>query len=140
MILKRDRSVFIQYIGKIALQDWKKRHICLPSLTVAIAVEGIDWRNRRTEIEREELFPLQRSVRKHALSFEGIVVQHTDFLASWKKIGQAGCNWEHLIGEVNYIRAVQFLQEAKYPYSTDKLFEYRIIEIIEDYGLVYLDE
>lgn len=140
MILKRDRSAFIQYIGKIALQDWQKRNICLPSLTVAIAIEGIDWTNKKAEIEREELFPLQRAAIKNAFSLERIVVQHTDFLASWKKIGQSRCNWENLIGEVNYIRAVQFLQEAKYPYSKDKLFECKIIEIIEDYGLVYLDE
>lgn len=138
--LERNRTVFIKSIGKLASEDWEKRHLFLPSLIVAVAIEGIDWTDKKKNIKPRELFPLQKAERIRVASFVQAVEQHNDYLATWTSLEQNTPNWERLIGETNYIRAVQYLQDAKYPYSDDKQFENKIVELIEDYGLIYLDE
>lgn len=45
--MKRNKELFIEIIGQIAQEDWRRRHICLPSIVIAIALEAIDWERMR---------------------------------------------------------------------------------------------
>ena len=40
MQAKRNKELFIESIGKIAQEDWHRRHICVPSIVIAIALEA----------------------------------------------------------------------------------------------------
>lgn len=36
---QREERVFIKSIGQIAQEGWRERHICLPSIVIAISLE-----------------------------------------------------------------------------------------------------
>ena len=57
--MKRNKELFIEIIGQIAQEDWRRRHICLPSIVIAIALEAIDWEKNEVEISPNELFSHQ---------------------------------------------------------------------------------
>ncbi len=68
-------------------------------------------------------------------------MEHNDYLATWKDHSQEAPNWEELIGESNYIRAVQSLQDPKYPYCEARYeYEATLVGIIEKYKLTVYDE
>lgn len=67
-------------------------------------------------------------------------MEHNDYLATWKDHSQEAPNWEELIGESNYIRAVQSLQDPKYPYCKSSEYEGILVGIIEQNKLIAYDE
>lgn len=138
--MKRDKELFIETIGNIAQEDWRRRHICLPSIVIAIALEAIDWEKNVAEINPNELFVRQEGFHTKSQVLKHIIKEHNDYLATWREPFQKAPNWMELIGESNYIRAVQSLQEPMYPYCEDKKYEEILVGIIEKYKLMEYDE
>lgn len=133
--------MFIQDIGRAVREDWLQRHICLPSLAAAIIIEGIGMGERREREAWKRVFGYwQGWDEKPCVSLEQAVVRHNDCLAVWRAEVQEKPNWHKLIGERNYIRAVQYLQDAEYPYRPEKNYEEKLVGIIEQYRLYELDE
>lgn len=135
---------FIRIIGEAAREDWQARHICLPSLIVAIAlhaVQGKIYPDLSKEEECPELFPLRRDSRKKSYpSVKHAILTHNDYLASRREAGQTCSNWRGLSRQEHYILAVQYLQDAEYPYHDSGEYEKELVELIEKYKLYRYDE
>lgn len=135
---------FIRIIGEAAREDWQARHICLPSLIVAIALHAVQGKpcpNLNKEEECPELFPLRRDSRKESYpNVRQAVLIHNDYLASWRKAGQSYANWRGLGAQQYYILAVQYLQDAEYPYHDSGDYEKELVDLIEKYRLYRYDE
>lgn len=138
--MKRNKETFIEMIGQIAQEDWHRRHICLPSIIIAITLEEIDWEKNETEIDISELFTRRKDFRASSPILKHVILQHNDYLAAWRAPFQAANNWKELIGESNYILAVQALQDPKYPYYKAPEYEGVLVGIIEKYKLTAYDE
>ncbi|MCM1040239.1 MAG: hypothetical protein NC314_05265 [Roseburia sp.] len=134
---------FIRIIGGAAREDWQARHICLPSLIVAIALharQGKGYPDLNGE-ECPELFPLRRDGRREKYSsVKQAVLSHNDYLASWREAGNLYPNWQGLGEQPYYILAVQYLQDVKYPYHDSGEYEKELVELIEKYRLYRYDE
>lgn len=138
--MERNKELFIKRIGRIAQADWHRRHICVPSIVIAIALESIDWERDKAEIDPSEVFARREDFHANSPALENIVTEHNDYLATWKGPSQQTPNWEGLMNEGHYIRAVQFLQDAEYPYRKSPEYERELVEIIEGYKLTVYDE
>lgn len=125
----RTREAWMKEVAGAAVADWRRRHICLPSLVIAIFMVG----------EGRFLCDLGRNGKKTCVSIPPMVRSHNDYLATWTGEGQQEPNWGSLVGERHYILAVQYLQDAKYPYSRRKDYEERLVKVIEGEGLTRFD-
>lgn len=112
---------FLGAVGRYAAEEWKKRHICLPSIMTAILLLETD------------------NGRKAAGDIRELVKERTDNFAVWKAEGEQEENWKSLWGQENYVMAAQYLQEAERPYSEDKEYEKRLIRTIEKNRLTRFD-
>lgn len=137
--MERNKELFIKSIGKIAQEDWHKRRICVPSIVTAIALEAIDWERNEAEINPSELFTRREDFHASSSDLQHIVTEHNDYLATWKGPAQEAPNWEGLMNEGHYIRAVQFLQDVEYPYFESPEYERVLVEIIEGNKLTVYD-
>lgn len=138
--MERNKELFIKSIGKIAQEDWHRRHICVPFIVIAIALEAIDWERNEAEIDPSELFTRRKDFHATSPVLEHIVTEHNDYLTTWKGPSQEVPNWEGLMNEGHYIRAVQFLQDVEYPYCESPEYERVLVEIIEGNKLTVYDE
>ncbi len=136
----RDRRCFMEQVAKEAVRDWRERHICLPSLVIALAAEGTCFGDRTDYVEKNCLFPRRHDGIWTHRDFYESVCSHNDYLLTWKDPGQQMPNWKLLIGKRHYILAVQYLQDAEYPYCKEMDFEKRIVEMIEKYNLSLYDD
>lgn len=138
MMTRYDKIRFFVPVAEAAVADWRERHICLPSITTALAIAGTDWGRAAVYKECKCLFPLRHDgIHSHETVLDA-VRSHTEYLAAWRGEGQRYPNWENL-GKEYYILAAQCLQDAVYPYSPDKEFETQIVELVEQYGLTAYD-
>lgn len=135
------KKKFIKDIADAAVSDWKERHICLPSITTALAIEGSKWGTRPETLLRNELFLRRRDgcMERHD-SFIAAIRSHNNYLATWREKGQNAPNWKDLVGQDYYILAIQYLQDAEYPYCAALDFERNIVGLIEEYGLNEYDK
>ncbi|MDE5933629.1 MAG: hypothetical protein K2H40_14265 [Lachnospiraceae bacterium] len=119
--IQMNRETWISIIAKKAQEDWQARHLCLPSLVIAMALH-----------DSPVLFPLRRDGHSGTYpSVEAAVMSHNTYLAEWKAGGQDQPNWKGLAGQEHYILAVQYLQDAQYPYYPSKGAESELVELIE---------
>lgn len=119
-----NREKLIDMVGQKAREDWQARHLCLPSLVIAIALH-----------DAPALFPLRRDGHRGGYSsVEEAVFSHNTYLAEWKGSGQPHPNWKGLAGQEHYILAVQYLQDAQYPYYLSGEAETELVELIERNG------
>ena len=132
---------FIKDVAAAAKEDWNARHICLPSIIIALAIEGSSWGKRKEALLLNELFPHRRDgcMEKHE-SIHAAVCSHNNYLATWQEKCQTAPNWREFVGQKNYILAIQYLQDAEYPYYNSDEFESEIVGLIETYGLNMYDE
>ncbi len=83
----------------------------MPSIVTAIALEAIDWEKDEAEIDPSELFARQNDFHASSSDLQHTILEHNNFLATWRGPYQDEPTWKELIGESNYIRAVQSLQD-----------------------------
>lgn len=126
---RMNRESFIPRIVQKAQEDWQARHLCLPSLVIAMALHDFP-----------ALFPLRKDGHSGSYpSVEAAVLSHNIYLTEWKAGGQEHPNWKGLAGQEHYILAVQYLQDAQYPYYPSKKAETELVELIERNGLSRYD-
>ena len=128
-MIGRTREEWMKEAAGAAVLDWRRRHICLPSLVIAIFMVG----------EGSFLCGLDLNGKKTCVPIPMMVQSHNDYLATWTGEGQKKPNWENLIGERHYILAVQYLQDAEYPYSLADDYEERLVKVIERKGMMRFD-
>lgn len=147
----------IPAIVEAALEDWRMRRICLPSIVAAIVLHDVPDIFAVQEFSAVSvpagfpaasvrqvsaaLFPMRRDGGAGPyLSVKEAVSAHNTYLAEWKAKGQPQPNWQGLAGQVHYILAVQYLQDAQYPYYPSKEAERELVELIEKNGLGRYDQ
>lgn len=140
-MMHMEKEKFIREVAAAAREDWQGRHICLPSLTIALAIEGSRWGKRSEAAILNELFTHRRDgcMERHA-SFQAAIHSHNNYLATWREQDQTAPNWKDLIGQKHYILAVQCLQDAEYPYYSSSGYERKLVELIEKYKLYKYDK
>lgn len=158
---------FIDFVGKIAQKDWLDRKLVLPSVVIAQAIKESGWGRSELATNANALFGVKlngwtgRSYVKDAVEqnsdgsyrtdknmlwraydrWEQSILDHNTYIADRKIGSQTEPNWKNVIGCNNYILAVQYLQNAQFPYATSKTYEQSLInDYIEKYNLTKYDE
>lgn len=140
-MISGEKKKFIHQVAVPALEDWQKRHICLPSLIIALAIDGTDWGQSEKFLNRREMFPYRRDhCNESYATLNEVICSHNDYLTVWREKNQKEPNWKYLIGQENYILAVQYLQMAEYPYCQDEGFETKLVNLIEEYQLTRFED
>lgn len=157
---------FIEFVANVAVKDWKERRLIVPSLVVAQAIKESAWGKSELAKNANALFGIKQngwtgkvyykdaveqnpdgtyrkdtSVAWRAYdSWEQSIIDHNDYLATRKIGNQTEPNWKGLIGESNYILAVQKLQGAQFKYATALNYGDSLIkDYIEKYNLARFD-
>ena len=157
---------FIEFVANVAVKDWKERRLIVPSLVVAQAIKESAWGKSELAKNANALFGIKQngwtgkvyykdaveqnpdgtyrkdtSVAWRAYdSWEQSIIDHNDYLATRKIGNQTEPNWKDLIGESNYILAVQKLQGAQFKYATALNYGDSLIkDYIEKYNLARFD-
>ncbi len=160
------KEEFIEFVGRIAQKDWIDRRLVLPSVVVAQAVKesgfgtselaqnanalfGIklnEWTGRiyvkdATEQNADGSYRTDKNALWRAYdSWEQSIIDHNTYISERKVGNQAEPNWKNVVGCENYILAVQYLQNAQFPYATSKTYEESLIhDYIEKYVLTQYD-
>ncbi len=161
------KGEFIDFVGAIARKDWMDRKLVLPSVVIAQAIKESGWGKSELATNANALFGIKlngwtgRSYVKDAVeqnpdgsyrtdknmlwraydSWEQSILDHNTYIADRKIGSQTEPNWKNVIGCNNYILAVQYLQNAQFPYATSKTYEQSLInDYIEKYNLTKYDE
>lgn len=157
---------FIEFVGRIAQKDWIDRRLVLPSVVVAQAVKESGFGTSELAQNANALFGIKlngwtgRSYVKNATeqnadgsyrtdkdvlwraydSWEQSIIDHNTYISERRVGTQAEPNWKNVVGCENYVLAVQYLQNAQFPYATSKTYEESLIyDYIEKYDLTQYD-
>lgn len=160
------QNEFIGFVGRIAYKDWIERRLVLPSVVVAQAIKesgfgtselaqnanalfGIKlngWTGRSyvkdaTEQNADGSYRTDQNVLWRAYdSWEQSILDHNTYISERKIGNQAEPNWKNVVGCENYILAVQYLQNAQFPYATSQTYEESLInDYIKKYNLTQFD-
>lgn len=160
------KNDFIEFVGTIARMDWIERRLVLPSVVVAQAIKesasgtselaqkanalfGIKkngWTGKTyikdaSEQNKDGSYRTDRNVEWRAYdSWEESIIDHNTYIATRKIGNQTEPNWYNVIGEENYVLAVQHLQDAQFAYATSKTYAESLIhDYIEKYNLTRFD-
>ena len=158
---------FIERVAKVAIADWWERRIMLPSIVIAQAMKESGRGTSELARQANALFGIKKNgwtgkiYVKDAVeqrpdgsyytvdstewraydSWEESVIDHNTYIATRKIGNQTEPNWKNVIGCDNYILAVQYLQDAQFPYATSKTYAESLInDYIEKYNLTKYDE
>ena len=158
---------FIERIAAVAVADWRERRIMLPSVVIAQAMKESGRGTSELALKANALFGIKKNgwtgkiYVKDAVeqrpdgsyytvddtewraydSWEESVIDHNTYIATRKIGNQTEPNWKNVIGCDNYVLAVQYLQDAQYPYATSKTYAESLINnYIEKYNLTKYDE
>jgi len=158
---------FIERVAITAVKDWRERRIMLPSIVIAQAMKESGRGTSELALQANALFGIKKNgwtgkvYVKEAVeqrpdgsyytvdytewraygSWEESIIDHNTYIATRKIGNQTEPNWKNVIGCDNYILAVQYLQNAQYPYATSKTYAESLINnYIEKYNLTKYDE
>lgn len=160
------KDEFIEFVGRIAVNDWINRRLVLPSVVVAQAIKESGFGKSELAVNANALFGVKlngwtgRSYVKDATeqnidgsyrvvkntlwraygSWEESILDHNTYLAERKIGNQTEPNWKEVIGCESYVLAVQHLQDAPLPYATSQTYAESLIRnYIEKYNLTRFD-
>lgn len=137
---------FIEFVGNIAVKDWKERRIMLPSIIIAQAIKESAWGESELAKNANALFGLKQngwegkvyykdateqnpdgSYRKDEdvawrayESWEQSVIDHNNYIAERKVGNQEEPNFKEVIGEIVLKRAIAGLVGDGYRYESAK--------------------
>ena len=160
------REEFIEFVGNIAQKDWIDRRLVLPSVVIAQAIKESGFGTSELAVNANALFGIKQNgwagrvyakdateqnadgsyrTDKNVLwraydSWEQSILDHNTYLSERKVGSQTEPNWKNVIGCENYVLAVQYLQNAQFPYATSQTYEKSLIhDYIEKYNLTQYD-
>ena len=160
------KEEFLQYVAKVAMWDWYRTKRVLPSVVLAQAIKESAWGQSELARNAKALFGIKKNGwqgqiyikdaveqnkdgqyqvvgdvewRRYDSWFESII-DHNHYIATRKVGSQKEPNWIKVVGCEDYVLAVQYLQNAKYPYATSLTYEQSLISVyIERYKLNQFD-
>ncbi len=148
---------FIEYVGRVARQDWMLRRICLPSVVVAQAILESGWGKSELATKANALFGIKKNgwtgktYTKDATeqrpdgsyyvvddtqwrayeNWEQSIIDHNDYLV-------AGNRYKDIIGNTDYREVCQLLKDNGYATALD--YPQKLINLIESHNLTKYDE
>lgn len=161
------RDEFIDFVGRIAWKDWNGRKLVIPSVVIAQAIKESGFGTSELAVNANALFGIKlngwtgRSYVKDATeqnpdgsyrtvsdvlwraydSWEQSIIDHNTYISERKIGNQTEPNWKNVIGCNDYTLAVQYLQNAQFPYATSKSYAGSLLhDYIEKYDLVQYDK
>ncbi len=161
------REELIDFVGKIAQNDWMDRKLVLPSVVIAQAIKESGWGKSELATNANALFGIKKNgwtgrvYIKDAIeqnpdgsyrtdkneewraydSWEQSILDHNTYISERKIGSQTEPNWKNVIGCDDYVFAVQYLQGAQFPYATSKTYTESLMnDYIEKYDLTKYDE
>ena len=161
-----NQTEFIEFVGRVAQKDWQERRLVLPSIVVAQAIKESESGKSELAQNANALFGIKQNgwtgkiYYKDATeqnpdgtyrkdyntpwrmynSWEESIIDHNDYIATRKIGNQTELNFKKVIGETNYVRAAQHLQDAQFPYATAHGYAESLInDYIEKYNLTRFD-
>lgn len=155
---------FDEYIGAIALRDWKERKILLPSVVVAQAIKESGWGTSelaqsakalfgikqngwqgktyiKTATEQKKdgsVYKVENTVWRAYDSWEQSVIDHNDYIATRSTDGGKTLRYGEIIGCEDYKKVCAGLQDCGYATSINYA-ESLIHDYIERYHLIRFD-
>lgn len=160
------QSEFIEFVGRIGQRDWEERRLVLPSIVVAQALKESDSGKSELAQNANALFGVKQNgwtgkiYYKDATeqnpdgtyrkdyntpwrmynSWEESIIDHNTYIATRRIGNQTEPNFKRVIGELEYVRAAQYLQSAQFPYATAHGYAESLInDYIEKYNLTRFD-
>lgn len=158
---------FIERVAITAVKDWRERRIMLPSIVIAQAIKESARGTSELALQANALFGIKKNgwtgkvYVKEAVeqrpdgsyytvdytewraygSWEESIIDHNTYIATRMIGNQIEPNWKKVVGCDNYILAIQYLQDAQYPYATSKTYAESLInDYIEKYDLTKYDK
>lgn len=161
---KNHAAEFIQFVGRVAGEDWRERKIILPSVVTAQAIKESAWGTSELARQANALFGIKENgwtgriyvktaveQRKDGSYYavpqtkwraydspEQSILDHNDYIATRSTDGGRTLRYQPVIGCDNYILACQYLQKCGYAtaagYADSLIHDY-----IEKYNLTQFD-
>ncbi len=154
---------FITRIAKTAVNDWRERHIMLPSVVIAQAILESGWGKSELAEKAKALFGIKRhdwegktyiktateqlqdgtyiSVKNTEWraydSWEESIIDHNDYIAT-RRLESGALRYESILGNTDYKDVCKLLKECGY--ATSLTYDSKLINIIEQYELTQYDE
>jgi len=157
---------FIGFVAGIARRDWMGRRLILPSVVIAQAAKESGFGTSELAVNANALFGIKQNgwagrvyakdaveqnadgsyrTDKNVLwraydSWEQSILDHNTYLSERKIGSQTEPNWKNVVGCGDYILAVQYLQDAQFPYASSETYgESLVHDYIEKYNLAQYD-
>lgn len=153
---------FIALVAKVAVEDWGKRKIMLPSVVIAQAILESGWGESELALKAMALFGIKKNgwtgkvyvkdaaeqkadgsyITQKATewraydSWNESILDHNDYIATREK-SKGVLRYAAIIGNGNYKEVCQLLKECGY--STSLTYPEKLLNLIEKYNLAQYD-
>lgn len=155
-------SKFIQTVAEVAVSDWQKRKIMLPSVVIAQAILESGWGESELAVNANALFGIKKHDWTGAVyvkvateqrkdgsyyqvegtewraynSWTESIVDHNDYIAT-RKTEKGALRYEPIIGNTDHKEVCKLLKECGY--ATSLTYPDKLLNIINTYKLTKYD-
>lgn len=155
-------SDFIKTVAEVAVSDWQKRKIMLPSVVIAQAILESSWGKSELAVNANALFGIKKHDWTGAVyikvateqrkdgsyyqvegtewraynSWTESILDHNDYIAT-RKTGKGALRYESIVGNTDHKEVCQLLKECGY--ATDLKYPDKLLNIINTYKLTKYD-
>ena len=167
MIMKRgcillNTSKFIETVAAVAVSDWQKRKIMLPSVVIAQAILESGWGESELAVNANALFGIKKHDWTGAVyvkvateqrqdgsyykvegtewraygSWTESIIDHNDYIAT-RKTEKGALRYEPIIGNTDHKEVCKLLKECGY--ATSLTYPDKLLNIINTYKLTKYD-
>lgn len=110
------RTQFIEFVAKIAIQDWVERKICIPSIVIAQAIKESGWGTSELAVNANALFGIKQNGWTGEVYYKVATEQSkngdyhtTPNKVPWRKYK----NWEESVIDHNTYLATRYVDESQ---------------------------
>jgi len=154
---------FIETVAAVAVSDWKKRKIMLPSVVIAQAILESGWGASELAVNANALFGIKKNGWTGAVyvktateqkqdgtyyqvegtewraysSWTESIIDHNDYIAT-RKTEKGALRYEPIIGNTDHKEVCQLLKECGY--ATSLTYPNKLLNIINTYKLTKYDQ
>lgn len=155
-------SKFIETVAEVAVSDWQKRKIMLPSVVIAQAILESGWGTSELAVNANALFGIKKHDWKGAVyvkvateqrqdgsyykvegtewraysSWTESIIDHNDYIAT-RKTEKGALRYEPIVGNTDHKEVCQLLKERGY--ATSLTYPDKLLNIINTYKLTKYD-
>lgn len=155
-------SEFIELVAEVAVKDWRKRRIMLPSVVIAQAILESGWGTKELAVSANALFGIkengwtgktyvkaaseQRADGTYYVvndtewrayeNWEESILDHNDYIAT-REISDGVLRYQAIIGNTDVKAVCELLQSCGY--ATSLTYPEKLLDLIHQYNLTQYD-